>query len=135
MINHLPTDILEYLCSYLSESDCWCVSKSSIYFYTLMKNNLISNWMKRGLYKIDRVNIDKLSIKNENRLVDEYIFYSRILGFYFSKPVGDEHNHLFISLDTFISLSSEYKYFENAIAEDENGNIMRGVVQYETILR
>ena len=101
----------------------------------LMKNNLIRNWMIKGRCKIDRANIDKLLIKNENILVDEYIFYSRIPGVYTSKPVGDEHNHLFISLDKFISLYPQYKYFENAIAEDENGNIMRGVVDYETIMR
>lgn len=134
MIIRLPRDVLEYLYFYLYESDCWSVSKSSKHFYTLMKDKLIDDWITKGCCKITRSNIDKLSIKNENILVDEYIFYCHIPGVYISKHVRDEHNHLFISIDKFMNSSSRYNNFENAIVEDENGNIIRGVVDYETIM-
>lgn len=139
MIIHLPEEILEYVLFYLYDTDRWSVSKTSRYFYQLMRNRLIDDWMTMGRCKIVRTILDKLSIKNENILVGEYIFYIVSNGVYFSKPVGDEHNNLFISIDNNSYFShtaaQSLHFFEKAIVEDEDGNIIRGVVDYEVIVR
>lgn len=133
MIIHLPKEILEYLLFYLYDTDRWSTCKNSRYFYQLMRNRLIDDWMMKGCCKITGSILDKLSIKNENILVGEYVFYSVSSGVYFSKPVGDEHNNLFISIDK--NNQRSYNFFEKAIVEDEDGNIIRGVIDYEVIVR
>ena len=133
MIIHLPEEILEYVFIILYDTDRWSVSKTSRYFYQLMRNRLIDDWMTMGRCKIVRTILDKLSIKNENILVGEYIFYIVSNGVYFSKPVGDEHNNLFISIDK--DSTATRHSFEKAIVEDEDGNIIRGVVDYEVLVR
>ena len=133
MIIHLPEEILEYVFIILYDTDRWSVSKTSRYFYQLMRNRLIDDWMTMGRCKIVRTILDKLSIKNENILVCEYIFYIVSNGVYFSKPVGDEHNNLFISIDK--DSTATRHSFEKAIVEDEDGNIIRGVVDYEVLVR
>ena len=133
MIIHLPEEILEYVFFYLYNTDRWSVSKTSRYFSQLMINRLIDDWMTMGRCKIVRTILDKSSIKNENILVGEYVFYSVSSGIYFSKPVGDEHNNLFISIDN--NSTTKRHSIEKAIIEDEDGNIIRGVVYYEVLVR
>tara|TARA_Y100000389_G_C17388416_1_gene478427 strand:- start:779 stop:1072 length:294 start_codon:yes stop_codon:yes gene_type:complete len=96
-----------------------------------MKQKLISNLTTKGRFKIDNVNTDKLSIKNENILVNEYIFYHHMTDIYFSKPVANEHKHLFISINK-SNESLLFHNFEKAIVQDENGNTIRGIIKHET---
>ena len=133
MIINLPEEILEYLLSYIYDTDRWSVSKTSIYFYQLMKNRLIHNWMMNGFCKIARSNLDKLSIKYQNILVGEYVFYYMYDGVYCSRHEGDEHDSLFIRIDKRKLFSTARHSFEKAIVEDEDGNIIRGLVDYEVI--
>lgn len=87
--------------------------------------------MTKSRFKIDRANIDKLSIKNENILVNEYIFYHHINGIYFEKSFKNQHKHLFISINKF-NESLLLHNFEKAIVQDDNGNIIRGIIKHET---
>lgn len=133
MVDTFPEEIVYHLSGFIQYEDFSNIIYVNRQLYEYFQPLLLSYWKKRGRSLINYVNNEKLTINREN-IIHEWVFFPISLGTYRTRLNGEMHDHLFISIDKYIGKNFDYENRKKAIVQDENGNIMRGLVEYEIIV-
>jgi len=132
MIDSLPEELVYYISEFISLQGIMFVNKE---MYEYFHQNMIEKWKTRGRFMVDEVNREKMTVNQEN-VMNEWIFFSINPGVYRTRLLGEMHDHLFVSIDRFFREREKEngEMWCKAIVEDENGYILRGMIEYEVIL-
>lgn len=134
MFNNLPEEMIYHLKGFITNEDVSALVFVNKEMYNYLVACMIKQWKDNGRKLVDNVNREKLTILPEDIIVNEWMFFPCInLGAYRTHLSGETHDHLFLSIDRYIRGGIEYPTGINTIAQDENGNRMRGLVDYEVI--
>lgn len=134
MLNNLPEEMVYHLKGFITNEGVSALMFVNKDMYNYLVAYMIKQWKDRGKKLIDNVNREKLTILPEDILVNEWMFFPINPGAYRTHLSGEMHDHFFLSIDRYIGGRIEYPTWRKAIAQDENGNLMRGMVDYEVIL-
>ena len=121
MIIFLPEELIYHISSFISLEGIMFVNKE---MYDYIRKDIIEKWKNRGRSLVDHVNIEKMTVKQENIIINEWIFFSINQGVYRTHLSGEMHDHLFLSIDRFFREKRKKVDSEmwcKAIVEDENG--------------
>lgn len=134
MLNNLPEEMVYHLKGFITNDDVCSLVFVNKEMYNYFVTSMIGEWKNRGRKLVDNVNREKLTILPEDILVNEWMFFPINPGAYRTHLSGETHDHFFLSIDRYVGGGIEYTTWRKAIAQDENGNLMRGLVDYEVIL-